>query len=147
MNLSLPTFGQWLDEYFAAWQSNDPAAVAALFAEGATYYYGPFAAPARGRSRIVEQWVANPHQQVDVQCSYTPLAINGNVGVAHWRVTYRPATNTARCVEMDGVLVIEFDASMRCVEHREWYHQRERSNSEGAPTTNAEGYGWRVCEG
>ena len=50
--MQLEDLGSWLDRYFAAWKSNDPEDVAALFTEDAVYSYSPFRAETRGRDEI-----------------------------------------------------------------------------------------------
>ena len=42
-------FTAWLERYFAAWRSNDPTEVGALFTEDAVYASGPFSGSATGR--------------------------------------------------------------------------------------------------
>jgi hypothetical protein len=83
--MDLEGFGAWLERYFQAWVSNQPADVAALFTEDADYWVGPFAEPRTGRDAIVEWWVSGV--QMDVRYAYEPLAVNGDTGVAHWNVT------------------------------------------------------------
>ena len=54
---SLDAVTAWIDNYRAAWSSNDAAQVAALFAEDAAYFPEPFATPWRGRDEIVAKWL------------------------------------------------------------------------------------------
>jgi ketosteroid isomerase-like protein len=44
--------------YRAAWESNDPSDIGALFTDDAVYYNEPFSEPARGRDAIVARWIA-----------------------------------------------------------------------------------------
>jgi uncharacterized protein (TIGR02246 family) len=44
---------RWVDAYVAAWDSNDPDEIAALFTDGAAYYTEPSSAPWVGRDEIV----------------------------------------------------------------------------------------------
>lgn len=125
VTLTLAQFTQWLEGYFAAWRSNDAEDVKALFAEDAIYQYGPFEPPTVGRQAIVDAWVADPGQQRDIQTSYEPLAVSRDLGIAHWRVTFRRAKDLTVLVEADGILVIRFDQQLRCTEHREWLSLRE----------------------
>lgn len=124
MKLTLDQFVNWLERYFQAWQSNNPDAVAPLFSDDAVYYYGPFATPAVGRQQIVGRWVADPEEQEQVKYAFKPLALKDNLGIAHFHVLYR-SRNRSAILEMDGVLVLQFDAKLRCIDHREWYSQRE----------------------
>jgi hypothetical protein len=119
--MDIDGFTNWLDRYFRAWASNDPADVGALFAEDAAYSTGPFAEPQRGRATIVERWTSGV--QMDVRSSFEPLAVNGDVGAAHWNVRSRSVAGSLR--EWDGILVITFDANGKCREHREWYSVRD----------------------
>ena len=113
--------GGWLDRYFAAWISNDPEEVAALFAPDAVYSYGPFRDEARGRDAIVRRWVEGGVMP-GLRWSYEPLAVEGERGVANWRVSFD--TDSGR-VEIDGILVLDFDEQGRCSVHREWYESLE----------------------
>ena len=125
MPLTLEQLTDWLDRYFAAWRSNNPADVRALFAPDAVYSYGPFTAPAIGRETIVQRWVSDPEQQQDLEIAYVPLAVHGDLGVDLWRVAFRPGQHSAVRITMDGILVLTFDADGRCTEHREWYAVQE----------------------
>jgi ketosteroid isomerase-like protein len=114
-------FHGWLERYFAAWASNDPAEVKPLFAEDAVYVYGPFRDDdAHGRDEIVRRWVAGGAQP-GLETWFEPLAVDGTRGVAHWRVSFDDGDGR---VELDGILVLDFDAQDRCIRHCEWYHRR-----------------------
>ena len=116
---------EWLRRYFIAWQSNNAEDVSALFAEEAIYYYGPFKQPARGRDAIVENWVSNPEEQTKVIYDFKVLAVEGNLGVVHWNVKFKPETINKKQIELDGILVLKFNSAIQCIEHREWYSRRE----------------------
>jgi ketosteroid isomerase-like protein len=120
--VDLGSFRSWLDRYFAAWASNDPDEVAALFSEDAEYSYGPFRESTRGRDAIVRAWV-NGGVQRELRTRHEALAVLGDLGVAHWSVTFRD--DDGGTTELDGILVCDFAADGRCVRHREWYDRRE----------------------
>jgi hypothetical protein len=113
-------FGSWLERYFAAWASNEAEEVESLFAEDAVYSYGPFRDRARGREEIVRRWVRGGSQP-GLQTWFEPLALEGERGVAHWRVAFDEGDER---VEIDGILVLDFDSEGRCAVHREWYDLR-----------------------
>jgi hypothetical protein len=120
--MDIESFRGWLEKYFQAWASNEPEDVVALFTEDAVYWVGPFSEPWRGRVAIVERWVSGP--QEEVEHAYEPLAVSGDGGIAHWRVTSRIPGESAR-TELDGILLITFAPDGRCREHREWFSQRK----------------------
>ena len=122
--VDLEAFVGWLDRYFGAWASNDPAEVAALFAEDAVYSYGPFREPTHGRDAIVDAWVGGGAPP-ELRWSHDPIATVGERGVAHWRVSF--ADEAGGMVDLDGILVCDFDADGACTLHREWYDRREPS--------------------
>lgn len=130
MELNLDRFSEWLGRYFQAWVSNDPEEVASLFSEDAVYYYGPFTEPYRGRKTIVDRWVANPGGQFDIKTQHEAIAVQGNVGVAHWNVKFRSQANLAKVNELDGILMLRFNSMLECNEHREWYSHREIESPE-----------------
>lgn len=127
MAITFDDLDQWLKGYFTAWQSNDADDVRRLFSRDAVYFYGPFREPTVGRERIVANWVADPQGQRDVHFEYEPLAINSDVGIAHWKVSFETRSTPDRRTEVDGILVLRFNRQMECVEHREWFSTREVS--------------------
>jgi len=119
--MDLDAFAGWLERYFAAWASNDPNEVTALFAEDAVYSYGPFSEEAQGREEIVRRWVQGGAQS-GLRMKFEPLAAEGERGIAHFEVSFEEGQGR---VQMDGILVCDFDEQGRCTYHREWYHLRE----------------------
>ena len=119
--MDVGAFEAWLDAYFAAWVSNDPVDVAALFTEDAVYAVGPFSEPWVGRDEIVARWTTG--LQDDVTSDHDVLGVSGNVGVAHWNVRATHPSTRVR-MEFDGILLITFAPDGRCRDHREWLARR-----------------------
>lgn len=125
MDLTEEFLDEWLQQYFLAWQSNDPEDIIPLFAEDAIYWYGPFKEPAQGRETIVANWIANPAQQKDVKYQFEILATKNDTGVAHWNVNFRTEAKSSVRYEMDGILLLKFNSEKECTEHREWYVEKQ----------------------
>ena len=124
MSISTTQLSEWLDRYFLAWQTNDPEDVAGLFSQDAVYFYGPFKEGARGRDTIVANWISNPDGQSHVRCAFEVLAVEDDLGIAHWNVLFDALSPNGKQTELDGILVLKFNPVMECVEHREWYSRR-----------------------
>jgi ketosteroid isomerase-like protein len=131
MTITRRQLGEWLDAYFAAWRSNESADVEALFAEDAVYSYGPFRQPARGRERIVANWTAHG-APLSAESRYEILAVEGDMGIAHWNVCQKAQSPHEPTLELDGILVLRFDADGRCVEHLEWFDRRQLDDASPA---------------
>ena len=118
-------FAHWLIDYGRAWEKGDPGAAAALFTEDAAYHETPFADPMRGHAAIRRYWQSGAAEsQMAVEFGYTILAIEGNLGVAHWRAVFMRVPSQTQ-VRLDGILTAEFDDSVRCKIFREWWHRLE----------------------
>ena len=113
----------WLTRYGQAWEQRDPVQAAALFTENAPYHEMPFDAPKAGRAGIRDYWTTVTADQRDVDFKSQVVAVNGRTGVARWSASLKSASSGAR-VELDGVFVLQFDASGLCSELREWWHVR-----------------------
>jgi hypothetical protein len=100
-----------MEAYRAAWISNVPNEVAALFTEDAVYSVSPFTEPWIGRDEIVRRWVAGIQQ--DVEMTYDVLAADGDQAIIHWHVSTRNVGDPVR-VEYDGVLVVRFAPDALC---------------------------------
>jgi ketosteroid isomerase-like protein len=115
-------FESWVQDYLAAWASDDREEVEGLFAADAVYRPSGMREAWVGRDEILRRWLATNDRLREK--GYEVLAVDGNVGVARIRaVTRLPGDRVD--VEHDGVLVITFDDDGRCLVHREWYERRE----------------------
>jgi hypothetical protein len=116
---------RWLDAYGQAWQRRDADAAASLFSEDASYQWGPFEEPLRGRDAIRERWALATGGQADVSFGSEPLALTESVAVARWWVSFvRPVSSTM--VELDGIFLLKFTAEGSCCSQlREWWNNRE----------------------
>lgn len=113
----------WLAAYGTAWQTRDAAAAGQLFTAEATYHEMPFDAPKAGRAAIEEYWRGVTADQRDVVFKSEVISAHGKTGVAHWSAKFKVAS-TGATIELDGVFVLEFDASGACASLREWWHVR-----------------------
>lgn len=113
----------WLEAYGAAWEAKDPALVAAIFTEDATYQETPYAEPFRGREEISEYWSSVTADQADVDFGFEALSISGNTGIAQWSARFRSISGDVP-VELNGVFVLEFEDRNTVSSLREWWHVR-----------------------
>jgi ketosteroid isomerase-like protein len=119
---TVESLGAWLERYGAAWEARDAAAAGRLFTADANYFEMPFAAPKKGRAGIEEYWRGVTADQRDIQFESQAISVSGNKGVAHWSAKFR--LQSTATIELDGVFVLEFDASGACSSLREWWHVR-----------------------
>jgi len=126
--LTRDAFDSWLQAYRAAWEERQPQAAASLFtAQGAEYYWTPFDPPQRGREEIAAAWHGAVTQQRDIHMTFEVLAVDGNRGVAHWHTNFT-SVGSGEGVQLDGILIAEFDGLKQCRVFREWWHQGGQSS-------------------
>jgi hypothetical protein len=123
--MTIEQFERWLKGYGEAWESGDPHLAVELFADDARYFETPFDEPMIGRQAIYSYWTEGANQtQRDVQFTYRILSLKQNLGIAHWEAKFVRIPSD-RQVELDGVLLVEFDEDGQCTVFREWWHHRE----------------------
>lgn len=108
----------WLDAYVDAWRTYDPASIAALFTEDATYAYHPWdegADVVRGRDAIVANWLEVRDPPDSWEASYRPLLVEGERAVATGTTSY--ATGETYW----NLWVLRFRGDGRCSGFVEWY--------------------------
>ncbi|GIG61387.1 hypothetical protein Lfu02_57590 [Longispora fulva] len=109
----------WIEGYVAAWESNRPDDIGALFTDDARYHTEPFAEPWRGREEIVRQWLAHADAPGDATFRWEPVAVGGPVSVITGRTVYREPPR-----EYHNLWLIRLDDQGRCAEFTEWYMRR-----------------------
>jgi ketosteroid isomerase-like protein len=78
----------WVKRYVRAWTTNDPADVAALFTEDASYYTAPFREPWRGRDAIVAGWLDRKDTPGTWKFRSEVLAVADDLGFVRGRTDY-----------------------------------------------------------
>ncbi|MBI5230619.1 MAG: nuclear transport factor 2 family protein [Coriobacteriales bacterium] len=111
---------QWMQRYIAAWRSDDPEAVAALFADDSRYRTAPHRPPVEGRDAIVEWWVDQGDSKLDWTFEYEIVAVDGDVSIVQGRTHY-PCEGDQAAKTYRNLWVIEFASDGRAREFTEWY--------------------------
>lgn len=129
-----PAVQAWLDRYVEAWKSYDPAEIAALFGEGATYRYHPYDSGddiVRGRDAIVRDWIepagdaSSRDAPNSIDAHYEPYAVDGDRAVAvGWSRYWTDGTRSELVRTYDNVYLLRFDDDSRCVDFTEFFMKR-----------------------
>ena len=115
---------RWLDAYVDAWRSYDPAAIAALFSDGATYAYQPYREPVRGRDAIVADWLESPDAAGSWDAKYEAYAADDDRAVAVGQSKY--FENGKLATLYYNVWLLRFDADGRCTEFVEYWREHPK---------------------
>ncbi|GAA2247112.1 nuclear transport factor 2 family protein [Herbiconiux moechotypicola] len=111
----------WIDGYRAAWLSNDPDQIRALFTEEGVYHPGPSGESWQGHDEIVAGWLDARDEPGDTEFSWEPVVATAEVGVAQCVSTYRSGA------VYDNLWVIRFAPDGRATSYTDWWIQREES--------------------
>ena len=117
---------RWLDRYLEAWRTNDPATIASLFTEDATYAHSPWGEPRRGRDAIVADWLAAADPPGSWEATYRPFLVEGDQAIAVGETRYDSGN------VYSNLWVLRMDDEERCSEFVEWY-MRHPAGGEAAP--------------
>jgi ketosteroid isomerase-like protein len=112
---------RWLARYETSWEQRSPEQAAQLFTQNATYRETPFQDPFKGRAEIRKYWTDVTADQRMIDFKSDVIAVEGNVGVAHWSATFK-TESSGDDVQLDGVFVLTFDSSGLVSSLREWWH-------------------------
>lgn len=125
----------WMNKYIAAWKSNDPGDIRALFTEDAVYATRPNdPSPWRGHDEIVERWIAAGDQPDNWTFEWSLLGIDSrnassssaDAGTAFVQGLTHYLTGSP---SYDNLWVITLTADGRASAFTEWYMEREAPES------------------
>ena len=71
----------------------------------------------------VANWVADG-APLTAHSRYEILAVEGDRGIVQWNVRQKAYYFHEPTLELDGILVLRFNADGECVEHLEWLNAR-----------------------
>jgi uncharacterized protein (TIGR02246 family) len=113
----------WVDAYVAAWRSNEPDAIGALFTDDAMYLASPSSEPAVGRKTIVAWWLEHADGPDDATFSFDVVGVDGPRAFVQGVTTYR-ATDDHPERTYDNLWVIDLTDDGRAESFTEWYIRR-----------------------
>jgi hypothetical protein len=122
--LTHDAFEKWLTAYGAAWQSRDSRAAVRLFSRDAHYHWTPVDPPMVGHDGIAAAWDGATGTQQDITFRHTIWSVTNTRGIAHWNAHFT-RIGTGLPVDIDGVLLADFDGAGLCRVFREWWHSTE----------------------
>ncbi len=118
-------FRAWLDAYVEAWKTYDEDRIGALFSDDAVYRYSPEEPEGlRGRATIVADWKSNPDTPGTYEAQYEPLAIDGEIHVAHGVTRYFEDGGAQRD-EYYNLYVCRFNDAHECTDFTEYWMQKQ----------------------
>ena len=118
-------FRSWLDDYERAFEEQDAAAAAKLFAADATYQWGPFGELLRGPEEIRAKWAASVDPgDMNVHCDLEILLVTPALGVARWIASHE-RHDEGKVLRYDGVFLVSLTDESLCDSFREWWNTRE----------------------
>jgi hypothetical protein len=114
----------WMEKYQAAWTSNGPEDIRALFTPDALYETRPRdPEPWRGQDGIIQGWLAARDEPADWTFTWELLGCEGSTAFVQGVTTYsggRPM--------YDNLWVVTFDGSGRASAFTEWFMARKPDN-------------------
>lgn len=116
-------FEDWVAAYRRAWETDDPADIAALFTEDATYSPAPFSESWRGRDAIVDEWIMRGDAAALPAFEHEIVAADGPVGVIRGLTTYH-ATDTTPETVYGNLWIVNLAPDGRASSFAEWWIQR-----------------------
>lgn len=113
----------WLANYRKAWSSDDPADIAALFTENASYSPWPYSEPWRARDTIVAKWIERGDSKRPWSFEHRIVAVDGDLGVVEGLTAY-PAHGQDQETEFKNLWLIRLTPEGRATEFAEWWAER-----------------------
>ncbi len=110
-------FDAWVGRYVRAWDSNEPAHIAALFTDDAKYYTAPFRQPWSGQEAIVSGWLKHRDKGGDHRFRHEVLGTDGEVGFVRGWTAYDGQSPPS----YSNLWVIRLENDGRASEFTEWW--------------------------
>lgn len=110
----------WMDAYVAAWSSNEPELITALFSVDAVYDPQTADGELHGHGEIVEWWLETGADPDNWDFDWLPLVETDDLAVITATTRYSDPEASYR-----NLFVIKFDESGLCRDFTEWYIEEE----------------------
>ncbi len=108
---------RWIDAYRAAWETNDPEAVGALFTADGVYRVEPWETWT-GRASIVAGWLEHADEPGDTTFNWWHVGRDGDLWILEARTRYRSLDR-----DYANLWLVELDDEGRARGFSEWWKQ------------------------
>ena len=125
---------RWLAGYLAAWRSDDPAQIAALFTDDARYYIAPHREPLVGPAAVADWWSGMGESHLPWTFEYDIVAREGDLHVVRAITRYPEGTNgETRPTEFRNLWLVTLADGDRAREFIEYFVEVDEARSEATP--------------
>jgi ketosteroid isomerase-like protein len=112
MGLTRQEAREVLDVYIRAWEQQDPALIATIFTESATYHERVLQDPIPGREAIKRYWQSKVvRSQASITCTLLSLYLDGQTVIAEWEAEFDDLVQGVR-KRMREIAVLVFEGRL-----------------------------------
>jgi ketosteroid isomerase-like protein len=117
---------RWLERYQAAWRSDEPTQIAALFTDDARYFIAPQAEPMVGAAAVADWWREMGESRLPWTFEYDVVAREGDLHVVRATTRYPEGTSgETRPTEFRNLWLVTLAGGGRAREFIEYYVEVE----------------------
>ena len=127
---------RWRDTWERAWPAGDAEAIAAIYADTASYRAFAFREPDLGRAGVRRYLAENVAAESDVECWFGEPIVSGSRAAVEWWGTWVEGHER---LTLAGATVLRFDAQGRVVDHRDYWNEVDRREPPYPGWSGAEG--------
>ena len=120
---ALTAAARWAKTWTRAWPAGDSDAIAALYADEATYRALAFREPDLGLVGVRRYLDANFAVETQTECWFGEPIVSGDRAAVEWWGTW---IEEGRRLTLAGATLLRFDGDGKVVDHRDYWNEVER---------------------
>jgi ketosteroid isomerase-like protein len=114
---------RWAETWTRAWPAGDTDAIAALYADDASYRALAFRAPDLGLAGVRRYLDENFAVESETECWFGEPLVSGDRAAVEWWGTW---VEDGRRLTLAGATVLRFDGDGKVVDHRDYWNEVDR---------------------
>jgi SnoaL-like protein len=111
---------RWAETWTRAWPAGDTDAIAALYADAASYRALAFRAPDLGLAGVRGYLDENFAVESEIECWFGEPLVSGDRAAVEWWGTW---VEDGRRLTLAGATVLRFDGDGQVVDHRDYWNE------------------------
>ena len=114
---------RWTETWTRAWPAGDTRAIAALYADEASYRALAFREPDLGLAGVRRYLDANVAVETETECWFGEPLVSGDRAAVEWWGSW---VEDGRRLTLAGATVLKFDGDGKVVDHRDYWNEVDR---------------------